>query len=1483
MDEWKPTDPIVGEGTAVAEEEWEPSDPIVSAPAAPAPRPRETPAETGKRARDTLQFAKDFGLLLEDGERAVVLTERGMTPEAARRQIELTTPVPQTAHKAAVDALVAESGRMAPIIGNGNAMELTRKRMDFIEAVHSASQTYRLPPDQRWSAYNKAMDVVDSAAKTLREGELVVLRDKPLEMWDQVGQGFAPIFQQYVHEELGLGPRYALSRRAKSVAEGVAEMPYWARAMIGVEMSAADGFTFGTLGLMSSIGTQARDEMLAKMAAAFNAIDETTPGWSRFVGGMTGYAISPLGPIGGAAARGIAAAGGKELAEAGSMTAIREVGKREGFRAALKLAYAGFPEEATAWGGIIAAQSAASAYATNPNITPEDLAKATLFGAAQGVLLQGVAPGVKLVGAQLTGLDSVQAWLNTHAPGTLTERERLIQDFAARTGQEPAAIARSLDDMMANLGKRELPPEMQQAVKVLSSPPKPAEAPRMPAEPRTAPEVAPGVKPEAVVPAIPAVEPARAAMQEYNQRLTMTMATRGDVGVKALLKEISKRYGVTPDQMIAAGAEAKAAPEAKPETTSIKKAIMEAERVARGAEPLPKPTPETQRQWLDEAKKRVEADPELPQRLIQKLREEPQALDQVEIAVLQNHRRSLKNAYQEATDNLFSAAERGDDAAKATAQAVADAYDAKLNELDVATQVAGTVWGRTGVARQIELAQDYSLAGMVRKQQAAKGGKRLTDAELMKIKAEHERLATVEAALVEREKAVAAREEAAKTTRVTKRIEELSLAKSKSTTLRPTSPRFGETNRVFTRSQHDVALASFRSKMGRLTVGVDVEAIADLTKIGGFYFEGGIRKFEIWAEEMAKELGELAMKARPYFGQVWKEIHAKRLDEMQQRIAAKYARATAAGKEPRGLTSDIQELFTIFIARGLSRDAAVDATHDFLTTLEKTISRRETMDAISGYGKWRFLDKDALKAEVRQNQGELQELAKLEDMAEGRAPAKTGFERQSPSDARRELIKKVNDAKRQGGYNIPDPETQLKSAVQSLRTRWENEITDLMAKIEAGDFAKPPKREPIALDKEMLELKFERDRIKKEFNEGNFKLRMAQRTVLQKIVGLGQEALNLPRAIKSSFDLSALLRQNLITSVSHPIRTLKKTVPAMFRGVTKRGEHKIDLEITERPNFPNYVRDGLNLTEHGTSLAKMEEMFMSRYAEKIPGVAASQRAYTTTLNISRADSYDVLAATLAKGRTLTPAEGKIIANFVNVVTGRGGGGKYGSALTGLNSVFFAPRNLISRFEFLIGQPLWHGILSGKVPLRGTVKVRLLIAGEYARFLIGMAVIYGLAEAAGLEIGYDPRKSTFGKIRVGKTLLDPLAGLSQATVFLSRLITGEKVTVTGKTIALRGEKTTYGAGDMLDVIGDFVRSKLSPVFGAGVSVTAGKTYIGEPMTPASTAADLFMPMAPLDIYETMKANGVPEATILSILAFFGASLQTYDEKERRANP
>lgn len=276
---------------------------------------------------------------------------------------------------------------------------------------------------------------------------------------------------------------------------------------------------------------------------------------------------------------------------------------------------------------------------------------------------------------------------------------------------------------------------------------------------------------------------------------------------------------------------------------------------------------------------------------------------------------------------------------------------------------------------------------------------------------------------------------------------------------------------------------------------------------------------------------------------------------------------------------------------------------------------------------------------------------------------------------------------------------------------------------------------------------------------------------------------------------------------------------------------------------------------------------MSRWAGKIPLVAGSQRAYTTFLNRVRMDAFDSLTARLSKNGTATPSEAAAIAHFINVATGRGGG-RASNAMAGLNTAFFAPRLVMSRFQLLLGQPMW----------RGTASTRLLIAQEYARFLAGAAVVYGLANLAGGKVEDDPRSSDFGKIRVGDTRVDPLGGLSQASVLLSRLATGETKRLSGAEVPIRGEDVPYGGDKADDVISHFLRTKLAPVAGAAVDVMTGETVVGEDVTPQSVATSLSTPLSFGEIFKAMRAQGVPVGAGLGVLSLFGMGMQTFEARK-----
>jgi len=1104
---------------------------------------------------------------------------------------------------------------------------------------------------------------------------------------------------------------------------------------------------------------------------------------------------------------------------------------------------------------------------------------------------------------------------------------------------------------------------------------------------------------------------ARAARKEIYRRLSVEVAKTGES-----LEAVAERMKLPPGSLQRIQA-------SRGFVASIKNVAVDKELADMG---LPPATHGERISFEDaraSAERMVQIDPFAGKKLVDDLVREPRPVTATEDALLLTEQTRLKNERIQAEDALVVAQKTGDQIAIREAKARVEAATADFMTLsDVVTKV-GTQSSLSLGHRRMMMKEDYSLAAMERAKQVAKDGKSLTEAERAEIKTLYEKITATQKAFDEYMVKVEVRQAEIESELVHSRL--LAEAKEKPTVeIDPAIRSLVERVVVSMETQADAARTRLREKLNRLHAGLDPTIIADASIIGAAKIARTGLEVTRWSKAMIEDLGE---KIIPYLEAVW-DASKKRLESTVERMTGRMKEPVArvikgtdlaeqhgAAKEQlrakveggQDISPQAQTLARLFVEQGIKeRNALIDAVHGELKEVMPDITRRQVMDAISGYGRYRQLSKDEISVELRDLKGQMQQVAKLEDIQSREPPLKTGVERRVPSDEERRLIQQVNEAKRRFGVAVTDPATQLQSALgarktyyrnqisdleaqivakekfvkertvspidpeleslrtrrnelkeefdkifgtpgltdqqraamairgvaksitdleqriktgdiaprmrvsktpstpeleamrarqdalreqlqelrdavtpkktpeqialQSLKTRLKNQTADLTDKLARGDFTKRPKR-TVEMTPKAQRLAFENAKVRQQYHEGLIKDRLAHRTVPQKIIGGVSEVLNVSRAILTGLDLSAVLRQGGFTAFAHPIRAAK-AFPAMFRALlSEKGQHKVNQEILSRENYPLYKRSKLYLAEHGQTLSQMEEAYMSRWAEKIPLVGASQRAYTTFLNRLRADSFDAMARSLGRSGEITPEEGSAIANFINVSTGRGNLGMRENAAVGLNTVFFAPRYVASRFQLIAGQPFY----------RGTVRTRTLIAREYARTLIGLGIVYGLAEMSGAEIETDPRSSDFGKIKIGNTRIDPLSGLSQTSVLLSRLATGETKTLRrGRVIPIRGEKVPYGGENAADVIARFLRSKLSPVVGTTVNVLAGEDVVGDPVTPESVAMNLAVPLAMQDIYDAMVEQGVPKGTALGILATFGMGLQTFDERKRK---
>ncbi len=369
-----------------------------------------------------------------------------------------------------------------------------------------------------------------------------------------------------------------------------------------------------------------------------------------------------------------------------------------------------------------------------------------------------------------------------------------------------------------------------------------------------------------------------------------------------------------------------------------------------------------------------------------------------------------------------------------------------------------------------------------------------------------------------------------------------------------------------------------------------------------------------------------------------------------------------------------------------------------------------------------------------------------------------------------------------------------------------------------------------------------------------------------------QNFFGLPRALQSTYDLSFPFRQGLglihtkgwWTSWGKMLKSFGSE--ASYQGLMD--------SISERPNFkPRTIlkngvpTPGKSLAEEAglaiTDLKGMrEEELSSSWAEKLPGVRASSRAYSAFANKLRADTFDDLvekAKNMGTDPNTNLALAKEIANFVNNASGRGDLGKLSAAADAMNNVMFSPRLMASRVQMM--NPVNY-VFGNKMVRKEYLKSMMYTAGAWA-------TMAGMAKMAGADVNMDPTNSDFGKIKIGDTRLDPAGGFQQYVVLATRLAKGEFTSSTSGKTTRYGEK--YGDPTRMDALVDFIQNKLAPVPSYGARMLNANSKM--PFYVGDETARLFTPILVQDIYELMNEN--PDALGIAVPAnMVGIGSNTY---------
>lgn len=379
---------------------------------------------------------------------------------------------------------------------------------------------------------------------------------------------------------------------------------------------------------------------------------------------------------------------------------------------------------------------------------------------------------------------------------------------------------------------------------------------------------------------------------------------------------------------------------------------------------------------------------------------------------------------------------------------------------------------------------------------------------------------------------------------------------------------------------------------------------------------------------------------------------------------------------------------------------------------------------------------------------------------------------------------------------------------------------------------------------------------------------LVKQTMAQRFGKNVMETLNVPRSLMASFDLSAPFRQALVAGAGHPGIFFKNFAPMIKAARSEKAYKGIMDEIHTRPNAPLYEQSGLKLTQLD-ELDVREEQFMSNFAEKIPGIGrvvrGSGRGYTGFLNKMRADVFDnLLDVARAEGNNVEDRKFlRSLARYINSSTGRGSLGPVENWAPALNTIFFSPRLMASRINFL--DPTWY--------MRLDPFARKQALKSITRLAGAASVVLGLGALAGAKVGHDPRNADFGKLRIGDTRVDILGGFQQYIRLASQVISGEIVSSsTGRTMKLEA-----GVGNLSrkDILERFFTGKFAPPPSFTYDFFKGTDYEGEPFDVKVAILERMIPLMAQDVHDLYQDTGnIPLALGAYGVGGLGIGVQTY---------
>ena len=616
----------------------------------------------------------------------------------------------------------------------------------------------------------------------------------------------------------------------------------------------------------------------------------------------------------------------------------------------------------------------------------------------------------------------------------------------------------------------------------------------------------------------------------------------------------------------------------------------------------------------------------------------------------------------------------------------------------------------------------------------------------------------------------------------------------------------------------------------------------------------------------------------------------------------------------------VKTVVSSYIGEGVDNlSEIIDKVHEEFKDVLPNISKRNIRQIISGQFSSKAPKSELMKIS-RQIQAEAKALEEYENLLEGKPVEEK--QKRARNKKLADLRKKIKALRKErelgetyGDNKIPDELKKIK-AIQSRNQKMYDEI---QRKIAEGDFSEPQTTKIIGntelkkrFPKEynaMLDSIKKREDAKHEYDVDLLNDELDRQTKWQKTVRKGKQLIATMKAIRAGIDDSAVLVQNYVAILAHPVSGIKAFITHLDHALSQKRMDRWFTELENNTEVWNLIQDsGLDVTKPSSlSEQKREEAFSDNLLDKDFKAFGRkvnigkyttrpfERMFTSMGNALRVDVFLRIAEQWhEKGMTFEthPEDYKALARMLNTETGRGKLHQNIQAASDLiTPIIWSPRLMQSKFNIL-GLSDFTAALGGQKYLgKGyyasmTPRVRGMAKKSVAKFIGTGASLMALAFFSGAgDADLDPWSVGFGTVALGKKRISVFDGFNKYVKSLALLLPGMNKRKVPLVYGVEGGGTESAGYEEQEVgrlrtIGRFLRGSVTPAAGLTINLLDKQDYMGRPLTAEKEALSMVEPMSVSGIKEEVQRDGAL-GLAAGAFKFFGLQMSDDRDYEKRA--